>query len=73
MNKRCLTVTRRIVPLLLTAVVSLAIAQGLDLGHQTLGAGAGSTAAIVGDLAGLVGCAISARFGWRQLRATRAC
>jgi hypothetical protein len=73
MTKRCLTINRLFIPLALTAVVSLAIAQGLNLGHQTLGAGHGSTAAMLGDIAGLIGCAISARFGLRQLRRTRTC
>jgi hypothetical protein len=73
MTKRCLTITRRIIPIALTAVVSLTVAHGLDLGEQTLGGGPSSTVAIIGDGAGLICCAISAWFGMRQLRRTWVC
>jgi hypothetical protein len=70
MTKRCLTISRRIAPIALTVVVSLAVAHGIGLGEQTLGSGPGSTAAIIGNSAGLICCAISAWFGMRQLRRT---
>ena len=73
MTNRCLTISRRIIPIALTAVVSLTVANGIGLGEQTLGGGPGSTAAIIGSSAGLICCAISAWFGVRQLRASKAC
>jgi hypothetical protein len=55
-----------ILPLALSAVFSLAIAQGIDLGHQLFGAGQASTWSIVGSAAGLIGCALSFRYGLRR-------
>lgn len=48
-----------------TAVVSLVIGNSIDLGNQLLGAGPASTLAIVGDLAALLGCAVSVTLGVR--------
>jgi hypothetical protein len=57
----------------LTAVVSLAAGHLVDLGTQVLGSGPASTPALIGDIAGLAACAISARFGWRHIGRSRAC
>jgi hypothetical protein len=50
----------------LSAVFSLAIAQGIDLGRFIFGSGPASPWAVVGSVAGLVGCSISAFFGMRR-------
>jgi hypothetical protein len=71
MKDKCLTFTRRALPFLLGAVVSLAIAQAIDLGYQTLGNGPGSAAPIIGDSVGLLACTISAFFAFRQIRGGR--
>jgi hypothetical protein len=57
----------------LTAVVSLATGHLVDLGNQMLGSGPASTFALVGDFAGLVGCAVSAWLGVRYLTRSHAC
>jgi hypothetical protein len=57
----------------LTAVFSLAAGHLTDVGAQILGSGPASTAALVGDVAGLIACAASARFGLRHLSRSRAC
>jgi hypothetical protein len=57
----------------LTAVFSLAAGHLTDLGAQILGSGAPSTFALVGDVAGLIACAISAVYGLRHLSRSRAC
>jgi hypothetical protein len=57
----------------LTAVFSLAAGHLADLGAQLLGSGVPSTSALVGDVAGLLGCAISARYGLRQLSRSSTC
>jgi hypothetical protein len=44
----------------LTAVFSLAAGHLTDLGAQVLGSGEPSTLVLVGDVAGLIACAISA-------------
>ena len=51
----------------LTAVFSLAAAHLTDLGIQVLGSGPASTPALIGDVLGLLACAVSARFGFRRL------
>ncbi|HEY0280207.1 MAG TPA: hypothetical protein VGC32_18235 [Solirubrobacterales bacterium] len=55
-----------ILPIALSAVFSLAIAQGLDLGHLVVGSGPASTWSIVGSAAGLISCALSFRYGLRR-------
>jgi predicted membrane protein len=52
----------------LSAVFSLAIAHGIDLARLTLGSGPASPWAIVGSVAGLIGCAVSAAYGLRHMR-----
>ena len=52
----------------LSAVFSLAIAQGIDLARFAFGAGPTSPWAIAGSVAGLICCAVSARYGLRQMR-----
>lgn len=64
MTKRC-AISRLLIPLAFSAVTSLAIAHLVDLGAQTLGAGRVSTVAVVGDLAGLLCCAVSVWLGLR--------
>ena len=70
--KKHLTPNNLIV-LALTAVFSLACAQAIDLGSQILGSGTASTPALIGDAAGLLGCALSARFGLRRLYRAQTC
>jgi hypothetical protein len=55
-----------------SAVVSLVIGDSIDLGTQLLGPGPASTAAIVGDLAALLGCTLSVTLGVR-FASGRAC
>ena len=62
-----------LIVLALTAVFSLACAQAIDLGSQIFGSGTASTPALLGDAAGLLGCALSARFGLRRLYRAQAC
>ena len=57
----------------LTAVFSLAAAHLTELGSQLIGPGAPSTPALVGDVAGLIACTISARYGLRHLSRSKAC
>jgi hypothetical protein len=57
----------------LTAVFSLTAGHLIDLGTQILGSGPASTLALVGDVAGLIACAISARFGLRHLFRSQTC
>jgi hypothetical protein len=64
---------RNLIVLALTVVFSLACAQAIDLGSQFLGSGPASTPALIGDAAGLLGCALSARFGLRRLHRVQAC
>jgi hypothetical protein len=64
MNKKG-PITHLLIIVACTGVVSLVIAHGIDLGTQVLGSGPASTGAIVGDVAGLLGCAISVLLGWR--------
>ncbi len=64
---------RNLIVLALTGVFSLACAQGIDLGSQILGSGTASIPATIGDAAGLLGCALSARFGLRRLYRAQAC
>jgi len=45
----------------------------VDLGTQILGSGPASTLAVVGDTAGLIACAISARYGLRHLSRSKTC
>jgi predicted membrane protein len=52
----------------LSAVFSLAIAQGIDLARFAFGTGQSSPWAIAGSVAGLICCAVSARYGLRQMR-----
>jgi hypothetical protein len=59
--------------LALTAVVSLAAGHLTDLGEQLLGSGPVSTPALIGDVAGLVACGISAAYGWRYTRRSQGC
>ena len=57
----------------LTVVFSLTAGHLVDLGAQILGSGPTSTLALVGDIAGLIACAVSARFGLRHLSRSQAC
>jgi hypothetical protein len=57
----------------LTAVFSLATGHLIALGTELLGSGPASTLALVGDIAALLACAVSARFGVRHLRCSRTC
>jgi uncharacterized membrane protein len=71
--RKHLTSRRLLVPLACTAVVSLMIAHLIDLGTQTLGSGPASTAAVVGDLASLAGCALSVALGLRFAARSEVC
>ena len=51
----------------LSAVFSLAIAHGIDLARFAFGSGPASPWAIAGSIAGLIGCAVSARYGLRHM------
>jgi hypothetical protein len=62
-----------LIVLALTAVVSLAAGHLVDIGTQIFGPGAASTPALVGDIAGLIACAISVRFGLRRILRSQAC
>ncbi len=62
-----------LVGIALSAVFSLAIAQGIDLGRLIFGAGPASPWAIAGSIAGLIACSFSARYGLRHLRCHAAC
>jgi hypothetical protein len=57
----------------LTAVFSLAAGHLTDLGAQLLGSGPASTPALIGDGAGLIACALSARYGLRHLSRSSTC
>jgi hypothetical protein len=72
MKNRRIT-TNGLIILALTAVFSLAAAHLVDLGTQLLGSGPTSTFALVGDIAGLLACAVSARFGLRHVRYAQTC
>jgi hypothetical protein len=63
-----LCISKNLTIVLLTGVFSLTVAHLIDLGNLTFGSGPVSTWAVVGDLAGLVGCAASAWFGVRRLQ-----
>ncbi|HEX4306485.1 MAG TPA: hypothetical protein VHZ54_10635 [Solirubrobacterales bacterium] len=73
MIKNWTTHTRWIVPLAFTAAISLALGHAVDLGEQTLGSGPVSTAAVIGDLAGLLCCVASVVLGLRLLRRAGGC
>jgi hypothetical protein len=62
-----------LVILALTGVVSLAAGHLTDLGEQLLGSGPVSTLALVGDVLGLITCAISAWYGWRYIARSKGC
>jgi hypothetical protein len=70
--KRHLT-PHNLIVLALTAVFSLACTQAVELGSQILGSGTASTPALIGDAAGVLGCALSARFGLRRLYRAQTC
>jgi hypothetical protein len=70
--KRHLT-PHNLIILALTAVFSLAFAHMVDLGSQLLGAEPASTLALIGDAAGLLACALSARLGLRHLHGAWTC
>jgi hypothetical protein len=57
----------------LTAVVSLATGHLTDLGAQLLGSGPASTPALLGDVAGLIACGISAWYGRRYISRSQGC
>jgi hypothetical protein len=57
----------------LTAAFSLVAGRLADLGTQILGSGSPSTLALLGDVAGLIACAASARHGLRHLSRSRTC
>jgi hypothetical protein len=65
--------THTLIAIALTAVFSLAAGHLVDLGSQVLGSGQPSAAALVGDAAGLVACAVSAWYGLRRLHRPHAC
>jgi hypothetical protein len=67
MTNHC-TSNRILIAIAFSAVVSLTIGNLIDLGVQTLGSGPTSTAAVVGDLAGLVACLASVVLGRRFYR-----
>jgi hypothetical protein len=60
-----------LVALAFGAVISLTVGHLIDLGVQTLGSGPASTAAVVGDLAGVAACLVSVALGLRFARAKR--
>ncbi|HEX4731501.1 MAG TPA: hypothetical protein VH299_09525 [Solirubrobacterales bacterium] len=66
-------ISRGLIVIALTAVVSLAAGHLVGLGDQILGSGPTSTFALVGNIAGLIACAASGWFGARQLWRSRAC
>jgi hypothetical protein len=68
-----LITSHNLIVLAFTAVISLASAHLVDLGSQILGSGPASTPALIGDIAGLICCAISAAYGLRRVRGARAC
>lgn len=59
---------RPLLPFALGGVVSLAIAQAIDLGQQALGNGGGQIAPLVGDSVGLLTCTVCACIAVRQIR-----
>ncbi len=63
----------RLIILALSAVLALAVGHLTDLGTQLLGSGTPSTPVLLGDVAGLLGCAASAIYGVRCLRRSRDC
>ena len=71
--KNARLISSGLVILALTGVVSLATGHLVDLGEQLLGSGPVSTLALVGDVVGLITCAISAWFGWRYIARTQSC
>ncbi len=68
MRNRWHTFNRRLLPFALGGVVSLAIAQAIDLGQQTLANGGGHIAPLIGDSVGLLACTICACIAVRQIR-----
>jgi hypothetical protein len=57
----------------LSAVLSLAIAHGIDLARFAFGSGPASPWAIAGGVAGLICCAASATYGLRRVHRHGAC
>jgi len=57
----------------LTAVFSLGAAHLVGLGDAALGSGGTSTFALIGNVAGLITCALSAWFGLGRLSRVNAC
>ncbi|HWH18998.1 MAG TPA: hypothetical protein VN671_00595 [Solirubrobacterales bacterium] len=57
----------------LSAVFSLAIAQGFNLAKLIFGSGPASPWSIAGSAAGLIACSLSARYGLRQMRRQGTC
>jgi predicted membrane protein len=57
----------------LSAVFSLAIAQGFALVRLIFGAGPASPWSIAGSVVGLICCSIAARYGLRQMHRHGAC
>jgi predicted membrane protein len=56
-----------LIAIALSAVFSLAIAHGIDLARFAFGSGPTSPWAIAGSVAGLICCAVSARYGLREM------
>jgi hypothetical protein len=67
MTNHC-ALNRILIAVACSAVVSLSIGHLIDLGVQTLGSGPISTGAVIGDIAGLVGCLASVILGRRLYR-----
>jgi hypothetical protein len=64
-NERC--TFNILVPLAFSAAVSLMLGQLADLGVHLLGTGSISTLSLVGDAAGVAGCALSIWVGFRRI------
>lgn len=64
MKKTC-SPTPLLVAVACSAVIALAIAHSIDLGTELLGSQPASTIAVVGNIAGLICCALSVPLGRR--------
>jgi hypothetical protein len=67
MTNQC-TRNRFLIALAFSAVISLTIGHLVDLAAQTLSSGPTSTAAVIGDLAGILACLASVLLGLRFYR-----
>ncbi len=64
-NERC--TFNILVPLAFSAAISLLLGRLIDLGVHLVGSGSISTLSLVGDAAGVTGCALSIWVGFRRI------